>query len=683
MAAFGGRARRARRADGLARPVSFRRSLLTNLIVLVLGLGAAILVTSWLGTRRTLQRVTAALISRALDQTGSELHRFFDPVAHALEAAQSWGRSGLLRLEDTAALETLLVPLAATLPQLSAVLLADERERAWLLRRDGDGFSLRETDPARFGTGMRVQEWRDGGPRRESTDARDFDPRTRPWWELAIRERETPGVHWTAPYPFFTTGEPGITAAAAFDAGSVPHVVGLDVRLHALSEFTSRFELTRRGLVFVLTDDARLIGLPRKGLFASEETHRRALLRQLGDVGVPLLTDAAAALRARRSAEPLPTRFVHAGEPWWLGARRFELGPGQSLQIAVLLPETDLLISAAEQRVSIAALTLAALALAVLRAVRLAQSYGRPIEALVRDSDRISRGDLGAAAPIESPVEELSRLARAHEDMRQALRSLVRLERDLQLAQEIQLDTFPDRMPALPGYEVDAWSEPADETGGDTYDVIGLRGRGAGCAVDPPDPDAILLLLADATGHGVGPALSVTQVRAMLRMAARLGAQVPAMAQHLNEQLAADLRGGRFVTVWLAELDARSHVLWSLAAGQAPILHYQAGEDRIAELPADTTPLGIGPQLDCERATAIPLEPGDLVAVFSDGIYEARNPAGEAFGAERVRRLILAHRHQGASQLLAVLRDALHAFCADRPAADDRTAIVVKRSSAG
>jgi serine phosphatase RsbU (regulator of sigma subunit) len=665
----------------MARPVSIRRSLLTNLIVLVLGLGTAILVTTWLGTRRTLRQVTASLITRALDQTDSELHRFFDPVSHVLLAAQAWGEAGLLRAEDAAALEKLLLPVTRTLPQVSAVLLADERERSWLLRRQDGGFALRETDPLRFGGRMRVQEWRDDAPaRREFLDDRDYDPRTRPWYQLALERRSQPGPHWTAPYPFFTSGEPGMTAALAFDAGDgVERVVGFDVRLAAISDFTSNFRLTRRGVVFVLSDDARLLGLPRAGLFESEATQAKALLQRPGDLGVPLLSDASAALARRTAGAAEPTRFVHAGEPWWIGARRFELGPGQGLVIAVLLPENDLLISAARQRLSIAGLTSLALLLAVLSAARMARRYSRPIEALVHESDRISRGDLGPGAPVDSPVEEVSRLAQAHDHMRVALRSLIKLERDLQLAREIQQNTFPERMPKLGGYEIDAWGEPADETGGDTYDVVGLRGRGAGCAVDPPDPDAILLLLADATGHGIGPALSVTQVRAMLRMAARLGAQLPAIARHLNEQLCADLHEGRFVTVWLGELDARTHVLWSLSAGQAPILHYHVADDRIEELPADAAPLGIAWQLEVERATAIPLERGDLVAVFSDGIYEARNPAGEAFGAERVRRLLRAHRHQTASEILAVLRDALNAFCAGRPAADDRTAIVVKR----
>jgi serine phosphatase RsbU (regulator of sigma subunit) len=669
----------------MARPVSIRRSLLTNLIVLVLGLGAAVLATTWLGARRTLQRVTASLITRSLDQTDAELHRFFDPVSHGLVAARAWGEAGMLRLDDPAALERLLLPVVRAQPQVSAVLLADERGRSWLLRQEGHAWVLRESDPERLGPRMRVLEWSDGDPaRRERVEDLDFDPRSRPWYRLAVERRDQPGPHWTDAYAFFTTGEPGMTAATAFQApGGERLVVGFDVRLRAISEFTGRFEVSRRGIVFVLSDDGRFLGLPREGLFTSEAARAKALLRQPSEVGVPLLSDAAAAARARPGGPDGPLRLRHAGEPWWLGAHRFELGPARGLTIAVLVPENDLLIQAARQRVTIAGLTSVALLLGMLRAIRLARSYSRPIEALVRESDRIRRGDLEPGEAVESPVEEMSRLAQAHDGMRVALRSLLRLERDLQLAREIQQRTFPESMPRIAGYEIDAWSEPADETGGDTYDVIGLaRGEGRAPRLSADGAERVLLLLADATGHGIGPALSVTQVRAMLRMAARIGADLPAIARHLNEQLCADLHEGRFVTAWLGELDVGANVLASLAAGQGPLLRYDAAADRFEELAADTVPLGIVPDLGGAEPRAIALAPGDLVAVLSDGIFELCNPAGEAFGMERVQRVIRAHRHQTASQLLAVLRDALHAFAAGRPAADDRTAIVVRRREA-
>jgi phosphoserine phosphatase len=91
----------------------------------------------------------------------------------------------------------------------------------------------------------------------------------------------------------------------------------------------------------------------------------------------------------------------------------------------------------------------------------------------------------------------------------------VKIERDLAVAREIQMNVLPRELPKYPGYDLAAASVPAEETGGDIYDVVPVA-----------DASSCVLLLADATGHGIGPALSVTQVRAMLRIAVRLGARL-------------------------------------------------------------------------------------------------------------------------------------------------------------
>jgi phosphoserine phosphatase len=265
-------------------------------------------------------------------------------------------------------------------------------------------------------------------------------------------------------------------------------------------------------------------------------------------------------------------------------------------------------------------------------------------------------------------------------DARAARESLLRIERDLQVARRIQRSTFPRVLPALHGFEIDAWSEPAEETGGDTYDVIGFRGNGREGPVQfsTDDADRAILLLADATGHGIGPALSVTQVRAMLRMAVRMQTELSKIALHLNEQLCADLPGGRFVTAWLGELNAADNSLVSFSAGQAPILHYQAATDRHHILPADTMPLGIADSLDMALGEPIALSPGDIVAVISDGMLEAMDPSGEQFGPDRTVEVISAHRGQRPIRIRAALRRAVAAFTGGAPAADDRTAIIIK-----
>jgi phosphoserine phosphatase len=265
-------------------------------------------------------------------------------------------------------------------------------------------------------------------------------------------------------------------------------------------------------------------------------------------------------------------------------------------------------------------------------------------------------------------------------DARAARESLLRIERDLQVARRIQRNTFPRVLPALHGFEIDAWSEPAEETGGDTYDVIGFRGtdRDGPVQFSTDDADRAIVLLADATGHGIGPALSVTQVRAMLRMAVRMQTELSKIALHLNEQLCADLPGGRFVTAWLGELNAADSSLVSFSAGQAPILHYQAATDRHHILPADTLPLGIVDSLDATLGEPIALGPGDIVAVISDGMLEAANPSGEQFGPDRAMEAIAAHRGERPIRIRAALRRAVAAFTGGAPAADDRTAIIIK-----
>ena len=265
---------------------------------------------------------------------------------------------------------------------------------------------------------------------------------------------------------------------------------------------------------------------------------------------------------------------------------------------------------------------------------------------------------------------------------RRARESLLKYERDLQVARRIQQSTFPDQLPVVSGFEIDAWSEPAEETGGDTYDVIGYRREPASGAIhlSPGRTDRAVLLLADAVGHGIGPALSVTQVRSMLRMAVRMQPELPKIARHMNEQLCDDLPRGRFITAWLAELNAADKTLTCFSAGQAPILRYEAARDTMHDLAADAMPLGIKSDLGITIGDPIAMSPGDLVAVLSDGFFEAADYEGRQFGVDRVVEVISAHRHQTPGRILTALREAVATFTEGAPASDDRTAIIVKRT---
>ncbi len=263
---------------------------------------------------------------------------------------------------------------------------------------------------------------------------------------------------------------------------------------------------------------------------------------------------------------------------------------------------------------------------------------------------------------------------------RRTRESLLKFERDLQVARMIQQSTFPDRLPEINGFDIFALSEPAAETGGDTYDVLGLRGMDPGGPIlDTHDADRAVLLLADATGHGIGPALSVTQVRAMLRMAVRTGMAPAMMARQLNEQLCADLPRGRFITAWLGELNSSDGTLRSFSAGQAPLFRYDAADGAVEILRADTMPLGICRDMEISISDPVVMQPGDAFAIISDGILEARNPTGGLFGVDRAVQVIRANHRRSAEQVYAALRSALVHFTQGVTATDDRTAIIIKR----
>ena len=262
--------------------------------------------------------------------------------------------------------------------------------------------------------------------------------------------------------------------------------------------------------------------------------------------------------------------------------------------------------------------------------------------------------------------------------MRRGLKTLMKLEGDLQLARQIQQKTFPKELPRLAGFDLVAWSRPADETGGDSYDVIGLDANGL---VTEGDAERAVLLLADATGHGIGPALSVTQLRAMLRMAVRTGSASPETAQQINEQLYADLPGNRFITAWLAVLDAAAGTLTTYSAGQAPLLFYRAEAGEVESLNADAPPMGLLPALPVLPRPPIEMKPGDVYAVLSDGFFEAVDGAGMEFGKDRISDLLKQHRRASAAEILAAFRAALREFTGDAPLDDDRTAVIVKRMS--
>lgn len=242
-----------------------------------------------------------------------------------------------------------------------------------------------------------------------------------------------------------------------------------------------------------------------------------------------------------------------------------------------------------------------------------------------------------------------------------------RLQHELGVAREIQQAQLPTEQPTLAGYDIAGWNRPATETGGDCFSFI-------------PMPDGRLgLMLADATGHGIGPALMVAEWRALTRAMVHLCDDVATITQHVNDVLREDLPPDRFVTALFGFLEPKSGRLDYIAAGQGPLLHYHASDDSVEAINATTFPLGIIEDAEFGPTAIIALAPGDMLLLATDGFYEWHNGGREEFGSARVSDVIREHRPKPAAEIITALQQAVEAFGGDVAQEDDLTAILIKR----
>jgi sigma-B regulation protein RsbU (phosphoserine phosphatase) len=242
-----------------------------------------------------------------------------------------------------------------------------------------------------------------------------------------------------------------------------------------------------------------------------------------------------------------------------------------------------------------------------------------------------------------------------------------KIQRELAVAREVQMGFLPSRMPEMAGYDLAGTSVPADETGGDTYDVVAV------------DTDRVALLLGDATGHGIGPALSATQVRAMLRIALRLGAGVDDIVANINDQLEQDLASNRFVTAFLGTLETEAHRVTYQSAGQAPLMHFHAAKGEFEWLASTTLPLGLLAPLALKSAATIDLAPGDILGLITDGVFECEDADGQQFGEDGVEQLVREHQARPMAELAELLFETVTRHGGDAPQADDITIVLVRR----
>lgn len=244
------------------------------------------------------------------------------------------------------------------------------------------------------------------------------------------------------------------------------------------------------------------------------------------------------------------------------------------------------------------------------------------------------------------------------------------LEKELDVARKIQASFLPECCPQLPGFQVSAYWQSARQVGGDFYDFMPLANGNLGIAI------------ADVADKGVPAALFMALSRTLVRATA-MGGRTPSDAlRRINELILSDARSDLFVTVFYCVIDPKRNTLTYASAGHNPPLWLRARSGHAYPLNLPGIALGVIPEVNLREET-IALSPGDVIALYTDGVTEALNDREEEFGVPHLEQTIRENLHRSADEIVAAVQQGLAAFTGDALPFDDITLVIVKRDSQG
>ncbi len=244
------------------------------------------------------------------------------------------------------------------------------------------------------------------------------------------------------------------------------------------------------------------------------------------------------------------------------------------------------------------------------------------------------------------------------------------LEKELALARQIQMTLLPAELPTVPGFELQASNIPTRAVSGDLYQVQ-MRQDDRECVV----------LLADVSGKGMAASLLTASLEALAAGPIEVGHPPDGICSRLSRRLYARTSAERYATGFVAVLHTDSGRFCYTNAGHNPALLVRASGEH-EELKATGLPLGLLPAGEYEREERT-LGPGDLVVMYTDGVTEAANPAGEEYGLDRLLELSRTHAASGVQALAEALQSDLDAFADGVPFGDDRTFVLLRRVPGG
>jgi PAS domain S-box-containing protein len=385
------------------------------------------------------EETAAGELARAAQKVEIRVAEIVKQTEQIAWMSREWARSGEFGIDNVKSFNRVFMPILHKSPSLGSIILADDRGRELMLLELPNGdWRTRITDKAAWGERQKVVIWKSSGDLvREEWIENDYDPRKRPWHIGAMALRDENAVHWTEPYIFFTTKDPGITASVRFRKPDGQALVfGFDNNLIDLSRITSAITVAEQGRMALLTMDGKFVGVPKNHRVQGDADIRRYVLKTPAESGFRMISTAWDEWQRSGRAYHRPIRIKNEGGDWLATFAPLRFGSHDFLIIAGA-PVTDFLPESLRRAVMLlAALLAAVLAIGAVSALLIARKFSRPLEDLAFASGRLAKMNLDEPVLTQSALRELQDLAAAQEHMRVALResmsSLEQTNRELE-----------------------------------------------------------------------------------------------------------------------------------------------------------------------------------------------------------------------------------------------------------
>jgi len=447
-------------------------------------------------------------------------------------------------------------------------------------------------------------------------------------------------------------------------------IVTADVSLSWLQDIVSSIKIGDTGYGFLLSNNGRVVTHPHKDfimhetIFSVAESRGDTRLRQIGKDMI------------NGKSGFIPFKSLVTGNKCWMA---YSQVPSTAWSLGVLFPQDELMADITRLNWVVFFLGIFGFLFLLAVIVLIAGSITRPLRGLYKATKDIGTGNLDFNLPVIKSRDEVGKLTDSFRYMREALKRYIkdlqmttaakeRIESELKIAHDIQMNIVPKIFPPFPERkEIDLYAllEPAKEVGGDLYDFFFIS------------EDCLCFVIGDVSGKGVPAALFMAVAKTMIKTVAHELGNTDEILKRVNIELCQGNDSCMFVTVFCGILDLKTGKLCYTNAGHNPplIIKNEGSVNflNIAQSPA----MGIMEEADFIRQELV-LLPGDAIYMYTDGATEAFSRKRDMFSEKRLRDEVSAYKDDSSKRIVRGTLEKIKDFAKDMPQSDDITIMVLK-----